>query len=254
METQLIHGYNLVESMPYNRAMPLLRKEAEKVLSFKDLMQEIVKAHESKDYEKRDFLISAYKDTSTACPHYSNTFGVLHDNQDLLNINKETSLVDYAIPKTVQEYEQLMKENPEYFLKRDEKGVIIGRELSEDEALDSRVWSLLSGRNHELHKDFVKLIFELGKQKYSYDTMMRICLPDDRKNPELRDWYLRSLYNGSYADARDSLDYINVRLPGVCAQNLGSLLEKIAKEAGITNPEEVRKAIKLYKTTKELMQ
>jgi hypothetical protein len=217
MESTIIQGY-IIKNIPYNQGMPLFRNKGLQALSFKDLMHDVVEAHESKDYEKRDFLLKNYKDTSTACPHYNNTFGIIHDFELLLNINENTPLINRALSLTKKEYNKLKKENKDYFLSRDD--LIIERGLSEQQALESKGWFLLSGRNKELHTNFVKIRYSLSPKG---SKLMNIYLPDDQENPEIRAWFLWDLDDRSDAIAGDSLNYYT-RLFGVPQKNLEKLL------------------------------
>ena len=98
--------------------------------------------------------------------------------------------------------------------------LIIERGLSEQQALESKGWFLLSGRNKELHTNFVKIRYSLSPKG---SKLMNIYLPDDQENPEIRAWFLWDLDDRSDAIAGDSLNYYT-RLFGVPQKNLEKLL------------------------------
>ena len=228
METELIHGYNVTPLIPYNKAMPLLRRDIEKdgkVLSIRDLMYDAVTAHENKEYEKRDFLLAKnlFIDASTSCPYYNNTFGVIHNSKSLLEVDEDTTLMNSVIPKTIEEYILLARDNSEYFLSRSEEGLILDTNLEEEQALDSRVWFLFAGRDPILHKSFVKMRFSLSPKG---SKLMGVYLPEDRPYPAERAWYLGNLDSGSGANAGVDGDEDISRLLGVRTQNLEKVLEK----------------------------
>jgi len=247
MKTNLIQGDYKVFEGGYNSQMPLLVQEGLTPLTSKDVMRYRLQAIQSKDKDEIDFWLN-YWGTVTGLAYYKGELIVIPNSQELLNINKNSKLNECSLILTQEQYEKLAKEHE--VIKRTK--IKSNKDLTKEEAKQNPIWQKLAQEDKSLLNEYVDAIFSEAKSKYDYNKNMGVYLPNDQENPALRSWYLGNLNDRSLAYARNALDG-GVRLFGVRAQNFGSILEKIAKEAKITNPQEIRKALEFYKRNKELL-
>ena len=249
METNLVQKDYKVFEGSYNSKMPLLVNEGLQPLTAKDVMQYRINAFKSKDKDEFDFWLDHYWDTITGLVYYNENLIVQPNSQLLLNVNPESKLDNGSLILTPEQFKELSKKHG--VLKR--KKVISNKNLTKREVKEHPIWLKLAQDDKSLLNEYADLIFSKAKEIYNYEENMGVYLPDDQKNPALRSWCLGNLDYRSDAYARLDLNRYT-RWFGVRAQNFGSILEKLVQEEGLKNPEEVRKAIKLYKITKELMQ
>ena len=211
-------------------------------------MQYRLQAIQSKDENEIDFWLNQNFDTIDGLAYHDNNLIVVPNSQELLNVNPNSKLSYGSLMLSPEQYEQLSKKHE--VIKRNK--IISGRPLTKEQAKKHPIWLKLAQDDKSLLNEYADAIFTESKRVYNYDKNMGIYLPNDQDEPLMRDWFLWNLDDGSDACAWSGL-YSGWRLLGVRTQNLGSLLEEIAKEAKITNPQEVKKAIEFYKRNKELL-
>ncbi|MFH0936237.1 MAG: hypothetical protein V1815_00990 [Candidatus Woesearchaeota archaeon] len=247
MKTNLIQDYKVFEGT-YNQIMPLLVKENYQPLTTKDIMLNRIKAIQSKDQNETNFWLNKYFDTADALAYHDNKLIIQPNSRHLLSINQDSKLNNGSLILNQEQFNELSKKYEVF----DRNKIKHGNSLTKQQSKEHPIWLKLAQDDKSLLEEYTDLIFAKAKEIYGYNENMGICLPDDQENPAMRDWFLWNLVNRSDAVAGSGLDY-NTRLFGVRAQNLDQLIFKIAQEEDITNPEELRKAIKLYKTAKKLL-
>lgn len=147
------------------------------------------------NYIDTDFGIAATKKTIYLAPHSAR----------LRAVTPQTKLTNYGLVLGADDIATM--------LAYDRKDHILGRDLTEDEVRDSRIWlDFAVGDQTRLDK-YVENTFRFGKDKFGYDTMMGIFVPEDKELVE-RAVVLDRLYNGSRADGNVRL-YDNTRFVGV---------------------------------------
>ena len=249
MKTKLIQGDYQVFEGRYNAQMPKLVQEGLQPLTVKDIMQYRLQAIQSNDKDEINFWLNQYFDTVDGLAYNKGQLIIVPNSQELLTINQDSKLNNGSLILGKEQYEELSKKYE--VIKRNK--IKTGDVLTKKEAKEHPIWLKLAQDDKSLLNEYTDAIFAKAKEVYDYDENMGIYLPNDQEQPVMRDWFLGDVDFRSVSDAGYGLGG-GFRLLGVRAQNLGSLLEKIAKEEGIKNPEEIRKAIRIYKTTKELMQ
>ncbi len=194
------------------------------------------------NYFFTDFGIAATADTVFLAPQST----LLH------GITPKTGLESYGLPlgddyKGVTTYAR--------------ESMIVGRALTEAEALAHSGWLALTGNDQNLLAKTVENTFRLGKNKHGYDTMMGFYLPTDQK-PIIRAAVLHGLDIRSYANGYGSLNNGNARLVGGSPSLVISsesavgtapknALETVLIKYGMTDPAELRKALNLYRVVRE---
>ena len=246
MKTKLIQGDYQVFEGRYNSQMPKLVQEGLTPLTVKDVMKYRLQAIQSKDKDEMNFWLNQYFDTVDGLAYHKGQLIVVPNSQELFNINQDSKFSNGSLILDDEQYKEISKKHE--VIERNK--IVSGKALTKEQVKLHPIWLKLAQEDKSLLNEYTDAIFAKAKEVYGYDENMGVYLPDDQEQPAMRDWCLRDLGGRSYASARDNL-YSNCRLFGVRVQNLGSTLEKIAKEAKIMNPQEVRKALEFYKTAKQ---
>ena len=253
MKTKLIQwDYKIFEgrnsdNVQYNAQMPLLVKKGLQPLTAKDIMQYKLQAIQSNNKGEMNFWLNHYWDTVDGLAYHKGQLIVVPNSQELLNINPEIKLSDGSLILSPKQYKQLSKKNE--VIKRDK--IISEKELTKKQAKGHPIWLKLAQEDKSLLNEYVDAIFAKAKEVYDHDENMGIYLSSDQSKPVMIDWYIGDLCNRSIAGSAGSLDNHYCRLLGVRAQTLEEVLGKIAQQEGVTNPSEVRKALKFYRLYKD---
>lgn len=141
--------------------------------------------------------------------------------------------------------------------------LILSRDLTEEEARASPAWLDFAAGNQKRLDKYVENTFRFGKDKFNYDTMMGIFVPEDEVE---RAVVLYRLYNRSHASGYYHL-YNGTRFVGVrrgseapqgatrkkspFREDPRSDLEIFLSQHEISR-EDLPKAVELYKAVKEL--
>ncbi len=249
MKTKLIQNYKVFEG-GYNTQMPLLVKEGLQPLTSKDIMQYRLQAIQGKDKDEINFWLKKYFDTADGLAYHGNKLIVVPNSQELLNIDQDSKLTNGSLILSSEQYEQLSKEHE--VIKRNK--IVSGKHLTKEKAKQHPIWLKLAQEDKSLLNEYADAIFAEAEEFYdnnNYNENMGVYLPpNDQNKPLMRGWFLRNSVGRFDANAGNYSDY-DCCLLGVRAQNFGSLLEEIVKEAKIMNPQEVRKALEFYKTAKK---
>jgi hypothetical protein len=245
METNLIQDYKIFNGR-YNEQMPLLVNESLEPLTAKDVMQYKLQAIQSKDKGELDFWIKHKWDTATGLVCYKEDLIIDPNSRLLLEINQDSELYDGSLILNEIQYLKLSKENE--VIKRNK--IIAGMSLTKREAKKHPIWLKLAQDDKSLLNEYVEVIFDKAKEIYNYNKNMGIYLPYYLGTPLMRGWCFRGLDDWFGANARGGLDGSGSCLLGKRAQNFGAVLEQIAKEAKITSPQEIKKALEFYKSGK----
>ena len=245
MKTKLIQGNYQVFEGRYNEQMPLLVQEGLTPLTTKDVMQYRLQAIQSKDKDEMNFWLNQYFDTVDGLAYHKGQLIVVPNSQELLNINEDSKLNNGSLKLNDEQYKEISKKHE--VIERNK--IVSGKSLTKEQVKLHPIWLKLAQEDKSLLNEYTDAIFAKAKEVYDYDENMGVYLPDDQEQPAMRDWFLWGLDGRSNAFAGVVLGS-DFRLFGVRAQNLGSTLEKIAKEAKIMNPQEVRKALEFYKSGK----
>jgi len=209
MKTNLINDYKSFQGS-YNKQMPLLIQEGLQPLTAKDVMEYRIKAIQSNNEDEFDFWLDHYFDTADGLAYHDNNLIVVPNSQELLNINPESKLSNGSLILSPKQYERLSKEHE--VIKRD--NIISGKPLTKEQAKEHPIWLKLAQEDKSLLNEYADAIFSKAKEIYNYNENMGIYPQDDQKTPVMRDWYFRSLYGRSGADAKNNLNN-NCRLLGV---------------------------------------
>ena len=236
----------------YIEQMPLLVNQGLQPYTSKDVMQRRVEALQHNDKDEISFWLNSYWHnsywhTSDGLAYHKGNLIVAPDSELLRNITPNPKLRNGALVLTLEQYIELFKQHE--FIRRDK--VILGKPLTKEQAKKHALWIKLAQEDRALLNEYVDLIFAKAREVYGRDENMGFYLQNDQEDPLMRAWGHRDLYDGSDADARISLDEIDTRLFGVRAQNLEALLGNIAVELGITNLDDLKRAIQLYQGAKE---
>ena len=244
MKTKLIQRDYQVFEGRYNSQMPKLVQEGLTPLTVKDVMKYRLQAIQRKDKDEMNFWLNQYFDTVDGLAYHKGQLIVVPNSQELLNINEDSKLNNGSLKLNDEQYKELSKKHE--VIKRNK--ITSEKSLTKQEAKLHPIWLKLAQEDKSLLNEYTDAIFAKAKEVYDYDENMGVYLPDDQEQPAMRGWCLWVLSGGSSASAGVLSDVF--RLFGVRVQNLGSTLEKIAKEAKIMNPQEVRKALEFYKSGK----
>lgn len=109
------------------------------------------------------------------------------------------------LPKTILNEIFFNEEDLENGLSFNEKDVILGRDLSEDEARKHPLWLAFARSDQSRLDRYAEKAFRFGKNLYNYSTMMGIYVP--KEDYLLEEVVLRELCGGSGARGSRAKNY-----------------------------------------------
>ncbi len=195
--------------------MPLLRKEGRVPMSVYGLGKRRVEVFRSSNERLKANWIDNYFYTGDGCArNTNNNIKVVYDAQELRDLTLQTKLLNGAIPLDDSHYGKL--EGPEFKVRDLER--YTGRDLTEEEVNNNPLWIALFREDKSALKEFSGAMFFEGKKRFGYDEMMGLYLPSVQKQPIMRLWCVRGLFNRSNACGYDDLHYGIGRLVGVAPE------------------------------------
>ena len=156
-------------------------------------------------------------------------------NQLLDLINPKAELSNGAI--FLDQYDAITGAGVVPFLSKD--CTFLGRDMSPEEALNSKLWRISARHPDEVHADFAEdakllptYIERMGaemKTRFQYDEIMGVWLDEAIRIPSFRAWYVSRLSVRSQAGGVDNLDGTFGRLVGVAPEALSAPSKVIAE-------------------------
>ncbi len=146
-------------------------------------------------------------------------FKVRRNSEGLRTLTQESKFIQGGL--IIPSYEEI--DAPEF--KRND--FILGRDLTRKEAKEHGIWFEVLGKNPAFLNSVVDKVFDVGKQRYNYNEMMGIYLPDELEQPHERAAGVDRLGGRSLLSCRYVLHYFGGRLVGLAPEAL-SALEKTA--------------------------
>ncbi len=129
-------------------------------------------------------------------------------------INPDEELVDYGVNLDFDSRWEKLEGSGVYTFQR--KGLILNKDLTEKQAMKHKLLLTKLGHPDYVDSEFARpkdevaeiigKTFELGKQKYGYDTMMGQSLPDINNKGVLKAWSVHKLGDGARSGAGAYLD------------------------------------------------
>ena len=137
-------------------------------------------------------------------------FKIRRNSESLRGVNKETKLISGGILhksyKEVSGVEFLIKD------------VIVNRNMTRDEAMGNSALLELLGGDNSFRDLVVDKTYSEGKERYKYDEMMGLYLPEELDQCHERVWIAGRLAVRSDIDGGEDLDVVGGRLVGIAPE------------------------------------
>ena len=173
-----------------------------------------------------DIYFHFYYDTSTGIfypGHDQDRFKILPFSKDLAGITFETLLHIGGIWKEDEDYEASRGRE---FTRKD---MILGRRLTEKEALSHAGWLASFDRDEKLLERFVQRVFKDAMDRYGIKDAMGFDLRDTQGFPSIRALFLVGLEGASCAHDGHDL-YSNTCLVGLYEESAKALRQKVLRK------------------------
>jgi len=206
---QEFYGRNVVQ-------MPKLIADGRVPMNVAQLMQKRLDVRNS-DAKVKSAYMNNYFDTGDAVVyHPDGRIKIVLDSQILREMTLKSPINNGALILAREVYDSLQGEEFE----RRKLGKV-NEWLTQEQAKAHPVWKVLA-RDQALLDDYVDYIFAEGKQRFNYDTAMRVYLGSAVDNVKMRAWCVDGLVDRSSAYGWDDLDDVNGRFVGIAPEALQS--------------------------------
>jgi len=197
--------------------MPKLIADGRVPMNVAQLMQKRLDVRNPDEKVKTSYMDNCFDTGDAVVYHPGGRVKIVLDSQVLREMNSDSKRNDGALIITPEQYDAMPGEE----FKEGKLGKLNGG-LSIKDVKAHPVWRVLA-REQELLNDYVDFVFAEGKQRFGYDTAMRVYLNQAQgQKPEMRAWFVGGLGGGSGAGGWGDLGDGGGRFAGVAPEALSA--------------------------------
>ena len=196
--------------------MPKLIADGRVPMNTAQLMQRRLDVRNSDDKVKGSYIDNYFDTGDAVVYHPDGRVKIVLDSEDLRNMTPETQRVGGALLIGEDVYNALEGEE----FKKGKLGKIESS-LSREDVKAHPVWKVLA-RDQGLLNDYADYIFAEGKERFGYDTAMKVYLDSAGDNPKMRTWVVGRLEDRSNASGRSSFADDDGRFVGIAPEVLSA--------------------------------